>query len=171
MLVAVVNVSTLISTVHQAPARPAGPVGAAIAQAGAVFGGKLAAPTTFKTANVAVRVTGVGFWDDNHGQRGVAPNAIELHPVLGLTFDPAAGTGTCQPTLPAGTVRAAATSPGGGGYLMAGEGGGVAVFGDQPCEGSLAGTSLSAPVVAAAASPSGAGDWLGGAARGGFSLG
>jgi hypothetical protein len=29
-------------------------------------------------------VTGVGFFDFWHGQRGVAPNAIELHPVLGF---------------------------------------------------------------------------------------
>lgn len=28
------------------------------------------------------RVTGVGFFDFRHGQTGVAPNAIELHPVL-----------------------------------------------------------------------------------------
>jgi hypothetical protein len=32
-----------------------------------------------------VRVRGVGFWDDVHGQTGVAPNGIELHPVLGFT--------------------------------------------------------------------------------------
>jgi hypothetical protein len=30
-------------------------------------------------------VTGVGFFDFDHGQRGVAPNAIELHPVVGFT--------------------------------------------------------------------------------------
>ena len=30
------------------------------------------------------RVTGVVFWDYFHGQTGVAPNAIELHPVLGF---------------------------------------------------------------------------------------
>ena len=29
-------------------------------------------------------ITGVGFFDFPHGQRGVAPNAIELHPVLGF---------------------------------------------------------------------------------------
>jgi hypothetical protein len=29
-------------------------------------------------------VTGVGFFDFFHGQRGVAPNAIELHPVIGF---------------------------------------------------------------------------------------
>ncbi len=33
-----------------------------------------------------VRVTGVGFFDFRHGQRGVAPNAIELHPVLAVEF-------------------------------------------------------------------------------------
>ena len=28
------------------------------------------------------RVTGVAFFDYEHGQTGVAPNAIELHPIL-----------------------------------------------------------------------------------------
>lgn len=32
----------------------------------------------------SIRITGVGFFDDLHGQTGVAPNGIELHPVLGL---------------------------------------------------------------------------------------
>ena len=31
------------------------------------------------------RVTGVAFFDYDHGQTGVAPNAIELHPILGFT--------------------------------------------------------------------------------------
>jgi hypothetical protein len=30
-------------------------------------------------------VTGVAFVDFDHGQTGVAPNAIELHPILALT--------------------------------------------------------------------------------------
>jgi hypothetical protein len=30
-------------------------------------------------------ITGVGFFDFYHGQTGVAPNAIELHPVLSFT--------------------------------------------------------------------------------------
>jgi hypothetical protein len=30
------------------------------------------------------RVTGVGFFDLDHGQTGVAPNAIELHPIPAL---------------------------------------------------------------------------------------
>lgn len=33
-------------------------------------------------ARPLVRITGVGFFDFIHGQRGVAPNGIELHPVL-----------------------------------------------------------------------------------------
>src|SRR6266540_6528723 len=30
-------------------------------------------------------ITGVGFFDFDHGQTGIAPNAIELHPVLSFT--------------------------------------------------------------------------------------
>lgn len=33
-----------------------------------------------------VEVTGVGFFDRNHGQTGAAPNFVELHPVLALRF-------------------------------------------------------------------------------------
>ncbi|MGH9863532.1 MAG: hypothetical protein ACRD35_08925 [Candidatus Acidiferrales bacterium] len=33
-----------------------------------------------------VTVTGVGFFDFIHGQTGVAPNGIELHPVLRIEF-------------------------------------------------------------------------------------
>jgi hypothetical protein len=36
-------------------------------------------------------ITGVGFWDEIHGQSGVAPNGIELHPALRFR-------GTCQKT-------------------------------------------------------------------------
>jgi len=34
----------------------------------------------------AVTVTGIGFLDFLHGQTGVAPNGIELHPVLDIRF-------------------------------------------------------------------------------------
>ena len=30
-------------------------------------------------------ITGVGYWGFAHGQRGVAPNGIEIHPVLGFS--------------------------------------------------------------------------------------
>jgi hypothetical protein len=35
---------------------------------------------------VHARITGVGFFDLVHGQTGVAPNGIELHPILRLEF-------------------------------------------------------------------------------------
>jgi hypothetical protein len=38
----------------------------------------------------AVVVEGVGFFDRLHGQEGVAPNGIELHPLLGIKPDAAA---------------------------------------------------------------------------------
>jgi hypothetical protein len=38
------------------------------------------------SARPLVRVTGVGFFDYLHGQRGVASNGIELHPVLDVEF-------------------------------------------------------------------------------------
>jgi hypothetical protein len=38
----------------------------------------------WQPAGVPVIVTGVGFFDRLHGQTGVAPNGIELHPVLDI---------------------------------------------------------------------------------------
>jgi hypothetical protein len=32
-------------------------------------------------------MTGVGFFDSSHGQTGVAPTAIELHPIFSLKFE------------------------------------------------------------------------------------
>jgi len=57
-------------------------------------------------------VTGVGFFDFLHGQTGVAPNGIELHPVIGFTslsggaappppVSPETGAATgCDPAYP-----------------------------------------------------------------------
>jgi hypothetical protein len=39
-----------------------------------------------KTPNVPVTMTGIAFFDPIHGQEGVAPNGIELHPLLGISF-------------------------------------------------------------------------------------
>ena len=41
---------------------------------------------TMRNPHRAIRVRGIGFFDYRHGQAGVAPNGIELHPVLGLGF-------------------------------------------------------------------------------------
>jgi hypothetical protein len=50
------------------------------------FNAKFTVTTSFKTANVPVTLTGVGFFDFLHGQTGVAPNGIELHSVLSVNF-------------------------------------------------------------------------------------
>jgi len=41
--------------------------------------------TKLKPLTGSATITGVGFFDKNHGQDGVADNAIELHPVLTYT--------------------------------------------------------------------------------------
>lgn len=48
--------------------------------------------------NQKVTIRGVGFFDFKHGQSGVAPNAIELHPVLG--FKVGGGTIPAPPPTP-----------------------------------------------------------------------
>ncbi len=59
-----------------------------IASARAKFDSQFQATSSFQTANVPVRVTGVGFFDFFHNQHGAAPNVIELHPVLDIIFNP-----------------------------------------------------------------------------------
>lgn len=60
----------------------------AISHARSQFNSGLAATTGFKTANIPVLISGVGFFDFLHGQTGVAPNGIELHPVLDILLNP-----------------------------------------------------------------------------------
>ena len=50
------------------------------------------------------RVTGVAFFDFPHGQTGVAPNAIELHPAARVPLPQRGGTDTRQPNAPARTA-------------------------------------------------------------------
>lgn len=65
------------------------PFAPGIASARSELDARYTPTSTMTSVNVPVRVRGVGFFDYNHGQTGVAPNAIELHPVLDITFDPA----------------------------------------------------------------------------------
>jgi hypothetical protein len=44
--------------------------------------------SSFTDLKGKVVVSGVGFWDELHGQTGVAPNGMELYPVLAFA-------GTC----------------------------------------------------------------------------
>ena len=60
----------------------------AISHARSQFNAHLTATNSFKAANIPVQITGVGFFDFLHGQIGVAPNGIELHPVLDILLSP-----------------------------------------------------------------------------------
>jgi hypothetical protein len=55
------------------------------------------------------QVTGVAFFDFQHGQTGVAPNAIELHPVL--AFRCLSGAVNGSPTTPPAPARTAPSPP------------------------------------------------------------
>jgi hypothetical protein len=60
-----------------------------------------------ENTSIPVTVTGVGFFDRLHGQDGVAPNGIELHPVLSFVVAgapaPPASAGAGAATAPPGT--------------------------------------------------------------------
>lgn len=58
-----------------------------ITAARAAFDARHTARSTFTDLDEPVTVTGVGFFDREHGQTGAAGNEIELHPVLDLTYD------------------------------------------------------------------------------------
>ncbi|HEX4703951.1 MAG TPA: putative Ig domain-containing protein, partial [Pseudonocardiaceae bacterium] len=64
------------------------------------FNAKFTVTTSFKTANVPVTVTGVGFFDFLHGQTGVAPNGVELHSVLDVQFGGGGTGGSVSVTNP-----------------------------------------------------------------------
>ena len=65
------------------------PFAADIVNARMKFNAMFTASTSFQFANVPVQITGVGMFDFLHGQTGVAPNGIEIHPVLDISFSPA----------------------------------------------------------------------------------
>jgi hypothetical protein len=78
--------NTMIAEIPDPACVPSGPWVSSVKSARAAFDAKFAVTSTFKTANVVATVTGAGFFDLPHGQTGVAPNAIELHAVLGICF-------------------------------------------------------------------------------------
>jgi len=81
------------------------PFGPGIRNARGEFDAKLTATSTFKSVSAPIAIRGVGFWDFLHGQTGVAPNGIEIHPVLDIAF-----TGPIVQSEEPGTV-AQATRP------------------------------------------------------------
>ena len=66
------------------------PFAPAIRKTRNAFDARLGASSRYKTVNIPVHVSGIGFFDSSNGLAGVAPNAIELHPVLGIVFKPSA---------------------------------------------------------------------------------
>jgi hypothetical protein len=71
------------------------PFGPGISRARQQFDARFTATTSMKTTTTAVTIKGVGFWDYIHGQTGVAPNGIEVHPVLDIIFP----SGVQAPTI------------------------------------------------------------------------
>ncbi len=67
------------------------PMADGIANSRQQFDSAYTATSSFKTANIPVQLTGVAMFDFLHGQTGVAPNGIELHPVVGIVFNPGSG--------------------------------------------------------------------------------
>jgi hypothetical protein len=62
-------------------------------------------PSQFTNVTGTATLTGVGFFDFLHGQTGVAPNGIELHPVIGFGLL----SGGAAPPLPQQTPAAGST--------------------------------------------------------------
>ena len=93
------------------------PFAPAIAAARSAFTARFTPTTSFQMVNQPVDLRGVGFWDENHGQTGVAPNAIELHPVLTIAFSAGFGGvgtsgGAATPTpTPTATAALLAATP------------------------------------------------------------
>ena len=67
---------------------PGSPLAAGLAHARAQFDAVFTANTSFQNADVPVQITGVGFFDYLEGQEGVAPNGVELHPIIDIIFNP-----------------------------------------------------------------------------------
>jgi hypothetical protein len=78
---------TMIAEIPDPPCAKGSPLLGGIETARAQFDARFKPSALhFTYVSVPVTVTGVGFFDYQHGQDGVAPNAIELHPVLSVTF-------------------------------------------------------------------------------------
>ncbi len=74
------------------------------------FNARFTPTGSFQTANIPVKVTGVGMFDFLHGQTGVAPNGIELHPVLDIVFNPTTTTDFSLSVSPSSLTIASGSS-------------------------------------------------------------
>ena len=89
---------TLIAEIPDPACVTAGPFLTSITTARAAFDAKHPNAGSVVVVNETVTVAGVGFYDFLHSQTGVAPNAIELHPVLSICF----GAKCAAPITPSG---------------------------------------------------------------------
>src|SRR5262249_10529724 len=84
------------------------PFATGVSHARAQFDARFTVTSSFKTTSTPVQITGVGMFDVLHGQTGVAPNGIELHPVIDVIFNPTSDfTIAASPTslsIPQGTA-------------------------------------------------------------------
>src|SRR5207237_10364287 len=88
MVIADASGHTMIAEIPSPSCVPAGsPFAAAIAHARAQFDAMFTVTDSFQSVDMPVHITGVGFFDYLEGQNGQAPNGIELHSVLDITFD------------------------------------------------------------------------------------
>jgi len=100
------------------------PFAEGIARVRSKFDAMFSVTTGFQVANIPVRVTGVGFFDFLHGQPGVAPNGIELHPVLDIVFNPSPSALALNLTLnthsvaPGDPVQVSVTAANAGGAAL-----------------------------------------------------
>jgi hypothetical protein len=80
---------TMIAEIPDPPCVGAGsPFLPQIAAARSAFDTRFRPSDAWQQSGAQVVVTGVGFFDSLHGQTGVAPNGVELHPVIGLESGP-----------------------------------------------------------------------------------
>ncbi len=63
------------------------PFAVSIANARAKFNAMFTASGSFQSVSVPVQITGPAMFDHLHGQTGVAPNGIEIHPILDINFN------------------------------------------------------------------------------------
>lgn len=63
------------------------PFKVSIANARAKFDAMFIPDGNFQFVNVPIQITGVAMFDFAHGQTGAAPNGIEIHPVLDISFN------------------------------------------------------------------------------------
>src|SRR6202035_4593072 len=68
------------------------PFTGAITKARQEFDSHFTVTDRFQEADLPVRIAGIGMFDFDHGQTGLADNGIELHPVLSIDFEPAPGS-------------------------------------------------------------------------------